>query len=136
MASTNNAKTVFVHKRLPPFSPDHARGWLDDVRSAFDERGWSHLLATPEHESTETPTPTLEQRAVQSQALAFVKQAIAYEHRYGLEDYKTAADLLDAINARYNTFSQEDEIRFEQSLTDLKKAKDKSLDEHIAIYST
>jgi len=156
-------RTPLVYKRLPSFQPEHARAWIDDVKAAFAERNWSeHLIYPPlppirresstpstlASELTEAQRVQLradEQRQqetqqafdlIDKQAVAFIKQGLDYQYRYGLEQYKTASELLHAIDVKYNSFTQEDEIRLEQTLMDLQKSKEKTIDSHIASFST
>jgi transposase InsO family protein len=154
-------RTSYVHKRLPLFQPEHARVWIEDVKAAFAERGWTENLIYPpltrrEPSTAPSTTPStpasdasttndtnataaeLERQRnfdkIDIQAISFIKQALDYQHRYGLEHYKTSSELVNAINIKYNSFSQEDEIRLEQTLMDLKKSREKSIDSHISSF--
>ena len=156
---SNQERTTLIFKRCPELRPDHIMSWISDVRIAFDERGWSDYIeyppfpigtstpaptpvATTEKEKEENnqdpppPTPTLTlDAATVRKAKAFLLTGIQYEHRYGLEEYATAAEVLHAIATRYGS-TPEDVVRLEESIMNLRKPRDKSLDDHISDFST
>src|SRR5271156_5711080 len=169
----DDPRPTLVFKRCPELSPDHVTSWIGDVRTAFEERGWSQYLqhpplpiatatatspnatpfatpgatpaATPEStDETETPAPpaitvstaptiTLSD-TIARRAKAFLLTGIQYEHRYGLEEYGTASEILYAIQTRYGT-TAEDALRLEEAVMSLKKPLDQSIDEHINTFS-
>jgi hypothetical protein len=78
-----------------------------------------------------TPDPV-----IANKARAFLKAAIPYEYKPGLETYSTAAEIWTALEQRYASTSREDELRLEAQLMDLRKSKSDTIDQHIQKYSS
>jgi len=133
--STTTSNTKFAFKQLPKFDPVHYRAWASDVRDAFAERDWNDYLQSPpstDPESMPASTPTTELKPhITVQAKAFISQSIPYEHKYGLEDYTTAAEIFHALEQKYSLRSREDELRLKSLLLDMRKQSSDSIDQHI-----
>ena len=142
-----------IVKTLPIFNPIYYLAWASDVRDAFEDRGWtSYLIAptpalasmpsTPPGSSgtaantnpPTTPPPQLDP-AIVSKARAFLRAAIPYEYKHGLETFTTAGEIWTALEQRYASTSREDELRLKAQLMDLRKSKSHSIDEHIQRFS-
>src|SRR2546423_12614010 len=138
MSATSNP----IVKHLPQFNPTYYLAWASDVCDAFEDRGWtSYLIAptipdltsAPEAASTSAFTPD---PVIVNKARAFLKAAIPYEYKPGLETYTTAAEIWTALEQRYASTSREDELRLESQLMDLRKSKSDTIDQHIQKYSS
>src|SRR5438876_4909009 len=138
-----------IVKHLPQFNPTYYLPRASDVRDAFEDRGWtSYLIAlTPAQFNTasEADTPPSEEDTtstftpdpiIVNKARAFLKAAIPYEYKPGLETYTTAAEIWMALEQRYASTSREDELRLEAQLMDFRKSKMDTIDQHIQKYSS
>src|SRR5436190_8376514 len=131
-----------IVKHLPQFNPTYYLAWASDVRDAFEDRGWtSYLIAptipdltsAPEAAATSAFTPD---PVIINKARAFLKAAIPYEYKPGLETYSTAAEIWTALEQQYASTSRKDELRLEAQLMDLRKSKTDTIDQHIQKYSS
>ena len=122
-----------IIKHLPQFDPKHYLAWALDSRDAFEERGWSSYLIAPKSDPTksaseadesppaeDTTNAFVPDPVIVNQARAFLKAAIPYEYKTGLETYTTAAEIWTALEQRYASTSREDELRLESQLMDLR----------------
>ena len=138
-----------IVKHLPQFNPTYYLAWASDVRDAFEDRDWiSYLIAptTPDlksaseaeaSSSAEVTTSAFKpDPVIVNKARAFLKAAIPYEYKPGLETYNTAAEIWTALEQRYASTSREDELRLEAQLMDLRKSKTDTIDQHIQKYSS
>ena len=126
--STTPSKPIV--KSLPQFNPTYYLAWASDVRDAFEDRGWTSYLIAPTT-STFQPDPV-----IVNKARAFLKAAIPYEYKHGLETFTTAAEIWTALEQRYASTSREDELRLKSQLMDLRKSRSDTIDQHIQKYST
>ena len=78
-----------------------------------------------------TPDPV-----IVNKARAFLKAAIPYEYKPGLETYSTAAEIWTSLEQQYASTSREDELRLESQLMDFRKSKSDTIDQHIQKYSS
>jgi gag-polypeptide of LTR copia-type len=127
--------TKFAYKSIPQFDPIYYRAWSTDVENAFAERKWSDYLhppSTPESATAaeSSKAPALDPQII-VQANAFLQQSIPYEHKAGIEECLTAADIWKAFQQRYGSQSREDELRLEGQLLDYKKLATDTIEEHI-----
>jgi Reverse transcriptase (RNA-dependent DNA polymerase)/Integrase core domain/gag-polypeptide of LTR copia-type len=135
-----------IVKSLPQFNPTYYLAWASDVRDAFEDRGWTSYLITPSSTPSttaatdtdlETTTSALTPDAVTvNKARAFLKAAIPYEYKPGLETFTTAAEIWIALEQRYASTSREDELRLKSQLMDLRKSRSDTIDQHIQKYSS
>src|SRR5947199_9485994 len=146
MSATSNP----IVKHLPQFNPTYYLAWASDVRDAFEDRDWlSYLIAptpaqlntaseatTPSSSEEDTTTAFIPDPAIVNKARAFLKAAIPYEYKPGLETYSTAAEIWTALEQQYASTSREDELRLESQLMDLRKSKSDTIDQHIQKYSS
>jgi len=145
MSATSNP----IVKHLPQFNPTYYLAWASDVRDAFEDRDWiSYLIAptTPDLKSAseaeasssaeDTTSAFKPDPVIVNKARAFLKAAIPYEYKPGLETYNTAAEIWTALEQRYASTSREDELRLEAQLMDLRKSKTDTIDQHIQKYSS
>ena len=115
-----------IVKHLPQFNPTYYLAWASDVRDAFEDRGWTSYLIAPTpaqfNTASEADTPPSEEDTTSAftpdpiiinKARAFLKAAIPYEYKPGLETYTTAAEIWTALEQRYASTSREDELRLE-----------------------
>jgi len=122
--ATASSKPVI--KTLPIFNPTYYLAWAADVRDAFEDRGWtSYLIASPGTDQSSLDPATI------SKARAFLRAAIPYEYKHGLETFTTAAEIWTALEQRYASTSREDELRLKAQLMDLRKSRSDSIDQHI-----
>jgi len=135
-----------IVKSLPQFNPTYYLAWASDVRDAFEDRSWTSYLIAP---STATPSTTaatdtaLEATTIfkpdpviVNKTRAFLKAAIPYEYKLGLETFTTAAEIWIALEQRYASTSREDELRLKSQLMDLRKLRSDTIDQHIQKYSS
>jgi len=135
-----------IVKSLPQFNPTYYLAWASDVRDAFEDRGWtSYLIAPPTPTPSTTPandealedTTTFQpDPVIVNKARAFLKAAIPYEYKPGLETFTTAAEIWSALEQRYASTSREDELRLKSQLMDLRKSRSDIIDQHIQKYSS
>jgi hypothetical protein len=140
--------TAPIVKHLPQFNPTYYLAWASDVRDAFEDRGWTSYLITPTtppnmasaantpSSAENTTTAFTPDPAIVNKARAFLKAAIPYEYKPGLETYSTAAEIWTALEQQYASTSREDELRLESQLMDLRKSKSDTIDQHIQKYSS
>ena len=141
LAMSTTSKPIV--KSLPQFNPTYYLAWASDVRDAFEDRGWtSYLIAPTTSEpnttaATDTSTTSTFQPdpVIVNKARAFLKAAIPYEYKHGLETFTTAAEIWIALEQRYASTSREDELRLKSQLMDLRKSKSDTIDQHIQKYS-
>jgi Reverse transcriptase (RNA-dependent DNA polymerase)/gag-polypeptide of LTR copia-type len=129
----NVNSTKYSYKKIPPFDPTFYRAWASDVQDAFAEREWSDYLFTPTNEKA---LALKLDPLIVIQAKAFLNQSISYEHKAGLEECTTAAQIWLALEQRYASKSREDELRLEGQLLDFKKIAADSIDRHIAKFDS
>ena len=131
-----------IVKSLPQFNPTYYLAWASDVRDAFEDRGWTSYLIAPSTTTPSTTTATDTTRAftpdpvIVNKARAFLKAAIPYEYKPGLETFTTAAEIWIALEQRYASTSREDELRLKSQLMDLRKSRSDTIDQHIQKYSS
>src|SRR5436190_18470156 len=133
-----------IVKSLPQFNPTYYLAWASDVRDAFEDRGWTSYLIAPATSPPNTTSATgtsmtsafTPDPAIVNKARAFLKAAIPYEYKPGLETFTTAAEIWSALEQRYASTSREDELRLKSQLMDLRKSRSDTIDQHIQKYSS
>ena len=120
-----STSTKYAFKHIPNFNPTFYRAWASDVNDAFAERRWTDYLKSPPPDDFE-PDPHI---VIQSKA--FLSQSIPYEHKAGIEDCTTAAQIFKSFKQHYGSASCEDELRLETQLMSTRKLATDTIDQHI-----
>jgi gag-polypeptide of LTR copia-type len=148
-----SSSSQLIVKNLPQFNPIYYLAWASDVRDAFEDRGWTSYLIAPATPDPVAPSGTADQTelstgesstttpafkadpAIVSKARAFLKASIPYEYKHGLESFTTAAQIWTSLEQRYASISREDELRLKAQLTDFRKSRSDTIDQHILKFS-
>src|SRR5271155_5444056 len=97
--TSTTADSKLIWKHLPEFDPAFYRQWRQQVKLAFDERGWKdHLLSPAELTAPLDP-------AVATRAFSFIIKAIPFIYLAGIEGHETAYTALLALAHKHSAQS-------------------------------